>query len=625
MNTINASALDTLVNLTKIQLSKVILTDTKNSLGIIYSPCYMNSDTWDLSMLQWPDNVSHNKKILNFPKLNSNILLSDMKEALVARWKIGVKGLPPWTPSSLSSYFNNFKLFSLWLDDSGIKSYSDITTDIALAYADYCRTLSGRNNNKLSKASLSIRLRPLDILWRIRDLVNNPLAEHPWPTLTSRSVAGVTKIGGYQRKTKVIPDGIGTTLFNLALEYISKGPELLSIRDDIFSVKEKHKNKSVGGIQHHVDLCIKNNKYPSQNELTAELIILRTSCYYLLGVTTGMRDHEIISLRQNCFYINNHDSNEYGWVKGRSEKLYHGDSEWMVPIDIGRETTQLLNKIAKPLRDQLKSEINAIQKILNNNDLDISKKNELVNLIRNKKDISEHLFIGKKRSTANITILTTMTTSKCLKSFSKLAGVEWNLHSHQFRPTFACWVSGHVLGDLRYLRDHFKHWSLDMTLLYAMNVKQDEALYELLYDEMHSYSSRVVDHWLDESTPLSGGASDKIKAFRKRRNIKQFKDHREMIISISDKITIRGTGTSWCLSDLNGCGGLGIIDKGRCIYCHEGVIDDTQAQTWLNIYAQQKELLSVDDIGPGGRQRVLETIKNAEKVLCDLGIDYPKL
>ncbi len=43
----------------------------------------------------------------------------------------------------------------------------------------------------------------------------------------------------------------------------------------------------------------------------------------------------------------------------------------------------------------------------------------------------------------------------------------WPLASHPFRRNFAHFVAKSDLGDLNQLREHFGHWSIEMTMLYA--------------------------------------------------------------------------------------------------------------------------------------------------------------
>ncbi|MVF49038.1 hypothetical protein F9Z43_06780 [Pseudomonas monteilii] len=53
---------------------------------------------------------------------------------------------------------------------------------------------------------------------------------------------------------------------------------------------------------------------------------------------------------------------------------------------------------------------------------------------------------------------------KNLQAFAKNCGLSWNLTSHQFRRKFANYVAHSKFGDLCYLKEHFAHWTLDMSL-----------------------------------------------------------------------------------------------------------------------------------------------------------------
>jgi len=59
----------------------------------------------------------------------------------------------------------------------------------------------------------------------------------------------------------------------------------------------------------------------------------------------------------------------------------------------------------------------------------------------------------------------------------------------EFRRTFAANVAGPILGDLVYLKHHYKHWSLDMTALYALNTQQEQ---ELFGEVLHAVREKKV-------------------------------------------------------------------------------------------------------------------------------------
>ncbi|MDP1775194.1 MAG: hypothetical protein Q8K94_01115, partial [Moraxellaceae bacterium] len=73
---------------------------------------------------------------------------------------------------------------------------------------------------------------------------------------------------------------------------------------------------------------------------------------------------------------------------------------------------------------------------------------------------------------------------------------------------FANYAAHSKFGDLRYLREHFAHWSMDMTLGYAMDQEWgqhlDIELFEDIQFELEDIKSGVVSGWLGKS-PLGGG------------------------------------------------------------------------------------------------------------------------
>jgi hypothetical protein len=60
---------------------------------------------------------------------------------------------------------------------------------------------------------------------------------------------------------------------------------------------------------------------------------------------------------------------------------------------------------------------------------------------------------------------------------------------------YAYTVVRHLLGNLLFLKEQFKHASLDMTQLYAANPAQDPALYDDILTELMTYKVKVVAQW----------------------------------------------------------------------------------------------------------------------------------
>jgi hypothetical protein len=215
-----------------------------------------------------------------------------------------------------------------------------------------------------------------------------------------------------------------------------------------------------------------------------------------------------------------------------------------------------------------------------------------------------------------------------LKAFAKACELDWNLSSHQFRRQFANYVARSRFGDLRYLKEHFKHWSLDMTTGYALNESQEMALYMEIEDEFEDLKQEVVARWLDRAEPLAGGYGSSIVNWRGRdENITLFKSHAHMVRSIAESTAIRSNGHAWCTADDNLCDGND-VNPSRCggggeggRGCGSAVIGIQHTSIYVGLYNELKVLENCGDIGEGGLARVRRDLDRCRSVLTTLGHD----
>jgi hypothetical protein len=204
-----------------------------------------------------------------------------------------------------------------------------------------------------------------------------------------------------------------------------------------------------------------------------------------------------------------------------------------------------------------------------------------------------------------------------MKDFANRAGVDWALAPHQLRRTYAWTFVRHRLGNMLYLKEQFKHSSIDMTQLYAANPHQDPALYNEILSELRDLKVDILQHWLSDDVKLSGGAGRKIVVLRAN----AFVNREELIKDTAETVHIRSNGHAWCLAQDDGCGGAGLYERTRCADCSNGCIDDSHAPIWKEIYAHQLELVEdAKELGPGAQQRVERDRKVALRVLTDLGL-----
>ncbi|WP_147424459.1 site-specific integrase [Vogesella indigofera] len=226
------------------------------------------------------------------------------------------------------------------------------------------------------------------------------------------------------------------------------------------------------------------------------------------------------------------------------------------------------------------------------------------------------LFLGSGKS--GIVPISATAWGRNLKQFARAAGTGWVLTPHQMRRLYAYTFVRHRLGDLLFLKEQFKHSSIDMSQLYGANPRQDPALYDDILTELMQYKTKVVAQWLEKDEPLAGGAGRKIMELRAH----DFKNRTELIAETSRRVNMHSTGHSWCLAQDEGCGGSGIYAKGSCSTCHNGLIDSRFVPVWQEAYRHHKELLTdAEALGPGAMKRVNEDLAKAAKILTDLGID----
>jgi hypothetical protein len=174
---------------------------------------------------------------------------------------------------------------------------------------------------------------------------------------------------------------------------------------------------------------------------------------------------------------------------------------------------------------------------------------------------------------------------------------------------------------VRYLKKHFKHWSLDMTLGYAWN--EDDLLDPTLIDEVLSehqdIQSDIVLGWIDfnRNQHLAGAGGKNIESAREGTRVLVATDPRAVARQLSKGYFLRGLGHSWCTE--KECRGKGIYSVTECKECDNRVIDESHIPMWFGIRQQQIELLHLDDCGDPMWQGAFDSLRYAEQVLKDLG------
>lgn len=516
-----------------------------------------------------------------------------------------------------ATYVNYYKVLAAWLSwltEQGVNNINKLTPMIAQQYVQYVKSLKHKrgksSGQSIGKGTQIRRLFAVELAWS--GLLGTEYEfKHPWPESSSSLLIG-RRAKPREPKTAVIPDDVLAKIFQYADSKLNASSSLIKIQEQLPEIDpniEKSVSQQRKAKLKEIKIILKKAKWEGTfGDFNNALIELRNCCCLLILITTGMRLHELANIKQGNWYSELKDGDRYYYIGSRSDKTDEGETYWLCP-KLAITALKVLEKISHPYRVMLHSDLRLAE-----NEADHVTVERLLS-------IKDHLLINKKyKKGESVDVLTSLMLRIHLQKVIKNSGVDSRIAPHQFRRTFANYVVHHRLGDLRYLRDHFKHWSLDMTSLYAMNKANDAELFDDIYAEFESVREGIIGHWLEPDSPITGGLAPAIKNIRqKNESIHTFSSRKQMIQLISKNIFLRSTGLAWCTNDDDSCGG------GVCEDCQHSVIDDKKRIWWEAVYAQQIELRQIEDLGASGSATVERAIARCEKVLSGLGADIQKL
>lgn len=571
-------------------------------------------NVWQLEGLT--SNVPFNMRNLDFNRVPAEFV-AVMKALLYRYLRRGRAGQKRPVASTLRNVFENVLPFLRYLSALKLGDFGAVTPMICANYIAECRSIRQTRRNRgqpLSTSALERRFTAVEALHELSQYTIDPIPRHPWPDTSARALAGRGSLSSEVGKTPLMPDEVFCTLFEKAYEQVQGGKALLDLRDvlDSVSVARKGCNRTVQDAKAR-ELAARGweGGLDAYNQAIKDL---RTASYIVLASTSGCRNHELANVNVGAHHRTEDDEGTvFHWLRSMSKKTDTGVHDWMIP-EIAVRVLRLMERWAKPYQAMIATEI-AERRKLNSSDPQIARAQK-----------HQHaLFLGVAATKRNqVRILSGSTWNICLKAYAKSCGLNWVLASHQFRRKFASYAAHSQFGDLRYLREHFAHWSMDMTLGYAMDQDWgqhlDIDLYDDIQSELEDIKSEVVGTWLGD-TPLTGGYGRSIKHWqREPANLAIFKSHASMVTSIAESTAIRSNGHAWCTADDDRCVG-NTMERTRCGDCNNAVIGGAHVGVYQRLYNNLKGLLSCNDIGDGGRQRVLRDLDRCREVLMQLGYD----
>ena len=560
-------------------------------------------DEWILPNDIFVQNSSNHMKKLCFKKIPDRFV-NILKIICFRYYMNGREGGVKPRGGTLVGFFKNARCFFDYLCEIKIYSLGNVTAEICAQYVQRCLSSTNKlTGNPLSSETLHSKFLALEIIHEKSQNTFDPM-EHPWIDVSAGYLSGV-KRSNQMPKTLVIPDEILSRIFRIAVDNLNESDVILNLCNSITEIYQKKSRCCAAVISVAASQFIKENGYDGLMSFKMKINRLLDSCMILILITSGIRVHELASLKNNCAYTSVGKEGEiYYWMSGRSDKTHIGNTNWLV-TKLTHEAIKVAGCLTEFLYGNLKSSMMNVKSL--------AQSKHFLNCI-------DSLFITYIKG--HIQCISSSRIRERLNQFSKYYDIDWHFSPHQFRRTFAVYAARSNYGDLRYLKKHFKHWSIDMTALYVLDEQQDAEIYDNIMQELKNEKISVVEHWLDESTLITGGMSEKIIAFRnKNEAVRTYKSRRLLAESVSENIYIRATTVGWCTADIGGCAGGQAIERTLCSGCENSVIDDRKRAVWEGIYNQQIELGKINDIGPAGKARVARDIQRCEYVLKELGMN----
>lgn len=558
--------------------ARVVVSAVRDDNGDVVVLSRVGDMMWEL----WPyvdtPNTSDAHKRFDWSGI-PDVYREAIQNVIYAYWKSGRRG---WSLPGVSRLLGTLDRLKIFCRHAALLGLSSIAELHPLHVTSF---VHGQKERAKRPGELKQIFQAVELLYLFRAEHNGTLQFHPWPESSATEMAGCAGLSGKDALkvglTPLIPAEEARALYLHAESILNRAEALLDARD--------------------------RGKRPALK--VPEIIVIRNACFYLIGVLTGMRSGEISAIELGAGRIEVKNGITFHWLTSTEYKTKKGKVDYLMP-SIGHHILHIMERWSEPYRTRLREQIVAMeQKPVKHTAKELQ---WLATARRNQ----SRLFLGVGSSGIRPTSVAAW--SVILKQLAHDAGIDWKLAPHQMRRLYAYTFVRHKLGDLLFLKEQFKHSSINMSQLYAASPRQDMALYDDILTELMQYKAEQITNWLEEDEPLAGGASRKIMELRAH----DFKDHKALITETSKRLVIRSTGHGWCLAQDEGCGGSGLYERGRCGGCHNGLIDRRFIPIWLEAYQHHKELLAdAEELGPGAVKRVKEDLAQATRILTDLGVD----
>jgi integrase len=550
--------------------------------------------------INWKINLLNGSYLTDKPYESLLITLKDF----IYTYQIGEskRGVAPKATTILKTYRTLIPLLR-WMVSEFLLEFRLLNAENVERYITYLRVANSRYGKPISDGEMFKRLDVINDLWLCGEFISNGLLTNPFPHKKPYELSGISKEKQKENRFDFIPDHIALALGTIAVNYVENLSK--NILDAYEATKttfdETLLQNSEAEAQRRSRKAANKYGYKYVKEVNLDYGNLRTACYIVVAMFSGIRDSEVASLDIGC--IKNDSVDGYIWIRGHHYKTVDQKTEalWMVPPVVAK-AVNVAERLTFRLRSEVINNINGLNEDLKAPLTSGKKLEDIKNELLRFAKIKDALWLVKS-SKLEGKISTNKTIHQQLLEFIKTHDVptfndkHWALHPHQFRRTFVRFMVKNSM-NLKYLQEHFKHVSLDMTAWYDI---EDTAL----TGEIISYYSELTKDVLTEivdSKNIAGKGGEIIEQSRDDyfKGV-VFKTRDKVIKAMADTVTLRSTGVSWCLGDIeNGeCSGVHgcMIDPSNVNKCSQAIITEEHLPVWEDIRIRNQELLEIDDLG----------------------------
>lgn len=455
------------------------------------------NDEWRLEDARFPSNIRDNNKKIRFKTIPSQFV--DAVKFALKHYDIEQNP----SGNTLTRLFENLKPFLAHLNNVKAQNIADITPLHCANYVHHSKYYISKQTKKpLSKGALTQRFLAVETLYH--NLKGTQWAfGHPWLESSAAHLAGATSQGKKIAKTQVIPDDELKVLINHCNKILEQANDLIQIKEDIEIARMELSEKSEPTIGKIIaNSILKPKGISGLKDFNALYDDIPIAMAIIILTFSGIRIHELCAIQTDAYRIEDNEEDVYYWLKSHSSKTHEGYTEWLVP-EVVIQAIEVQKAYVKPLQEQLWQDQAEL----------LAKDPHSPRGLKIER-FKHHLFLTKSALKGNqVNSLTLSAFAMRLKAFGDALGVK-GLAAHRFRRTFAVYVAQSAYGDLRYLKQHFKHWGMDMTLLYSANQAQDQELYDEIAVQIKNFKIARVEEFLDEDTIITGGLANKLISYR---------------------------------------------------------------------------------------------------------------